>query len=200
MKRIILMLIAVADLFFMGYIYSSQITGDISDNLLRLHIIANSNTPLDQHIKTDIRDIIIAKTSDERIKNKKDVAPVIREINKDVEEYLNRIKAPYGSSVMVCKDYFPSKKYDNIALPAGGYDSIKVILGKGEGKNWWCVAYPPLCFSESVCGELSKKGEKELLSKLLCESYGIIKGDTKEYKIKFKAVELINEALKRIKA
>lgn len=72
-----------------------------------------------------------------------------------------------------------------------------MILGTGEGKNWWCVAYPPLCFTESAVGELSSDGRKSLEKNLNTDVYNIISGDKAQYKIKFKTVELFNGLMQK---
>ena len=103
--------------------------------------------------------------------------------------------AGYGAEVYYRKRYVPEKSYKNIALPEGVYTCLDVVLGKGEGENWWCVAYPPLCFTEAVSGEMSKEAKKALAARLSSESLKtILKEEDVTYK--FKIVEDFQKIIK----
>ena len=86
----------------------------------------------------------------------------------------------------------PEKEYKNIRLPEGIYDCIKVVLGEGKGENWWCIAYPPLCFTEEVFGEMSPDAKKQLTDTLSKETLDtIIKNN--DINFRFKIVEIIQK-------
>lgn len=175
MKKVTVFIAYLLCLFAVGMVKSAQIQENLSENLIRLHIIANSNSEIDQKIKLDIRDELLkAETYD--AKKLKEVANSFLE------------NTGYGAEVCYRKRYVPEKSYKNIALPEGEYTCLDVILGKGGGENWWCVAYPPLCFAEAVTGELSGEAKKELKKRLSSESLETILME-EDVTYKFKIVE-----------
>ena len=123
-----------------------------SDNLIRFHVIANSDSAADQHLKMLIRDRIIEATGNEFAKAKDLTAAeniaqnnlekmrliAAREIKTAGKDYPVRTEIGYFS--------FPTKSYGNYTLPAGNYQAVRVVIGEGKGANWWCVLFPPLCF------------------------------------------------------
>lgn len=127
------------------------------NNLIRFHVIANSDTVRDQALKRRVRDLIVqeltpsfskAKNIDEAREIARDHLAVIEklagaEVRKWGKDY--KVKAVLG------RHSFPTKSYGSFTLPAGEYEAVRVVIGKGAGANWWCVLFPPLCF-----GDLSK--------------------------------------------
>ena len=158
MKKISLLSILIADLFLCAVVYSTSVTENLSDNLLRLHIIANSDSKNDQDIKLLVRNKIINSIEDTNYKNKKQIVMNLEQLTGDIDEYLKQIDADYRCKIDYCISNFPQKQYADISMPSGKYECIKVILGEGAGKNWWCVAYPPLCFTENSLGIVSDEG------------------------------------------
>ncbi len=196
MRRITLLILLACNFMMMGKVYSENITDEISDNLLRMHILANSDKVCDQEIKIKVRDYVIEYINDKNIESKSDVIKYITDMKKNIDNFLKENGFLYKSKILVSNSKFDTRNYSNISIPAGEYQALKIILGDGNGKNWWCVAYPPLCFTESVTGEISNKGNKLLSELLNDEAYNIIKNDNMEYKIKFKSIELINSIFK----
>lgn len=130
-------------------------------NVIRLHIPANSDGKLDQAVKEEVRDALMAKYGPqlEGAANageaEKLLSGSLPEIAKVAEGCLGERKLSYGAKVALKTLYFPDKTYDTLdgktlRLPAGYYKALQVQLGKGQGKNWWCVMYPPLCYSDLV--------------------------------------------------
>jgi len=122
------------------------------DNLIRLHVVANSNDPADQALKREVRDLIrsalgpgfrSARTVEEA---RAYVADNLERIEALAEERLRR--AGYEGEVTAELGFFrfPAKTYRDLTLPAGTYEALRVVIGRGEGSNWWCVLFPPLCF------------------------------------------------------
>lgn len=192
MKKFIFVLLIIVETLMMGIVYAQTVNDNLSDNLLRLHVIANSDEVCDQEIKIMVRDRIINHINSEKLSSKKDVIYNLKDIEGDIKTYLAKIGAEYECQVYHTKSEFPQKRYNNISLPSGKYETIKVILGSGNGKNWWCIAFPPLCFTESVKGDISKSGEEQLTKELNTDVYEVIKRNKSEYKIKFKTVEVFN--------
>ena len=177
MKKMGIFMIFLLCVFGIEMIKTEEVQENLQDNLLRLHIIANSNSNYDQQIKLDIRDKLLGLGSYDRDK-----------LYMAANTELLRINAGYGAEVSYKKRYVPQKSYKNIALPEGVYTCLDVVLGKGAGENWWCIAYPPLCFTEAVTGEMSEAAKKELKARLSEESLStILKNENVTYK--FKIVE-----------
>ncbi len=179
MKYFCLALITVFSLFGISGVYADNIRTDLSQNLLRLHVIANSNSESDQEIKLAVRDEILKVTSD---------IPDKAKIDAVVNQTLAELGVDYLGETSVVRRFVPEKEYKSIRLPQGVYNCINVVLGEGKGENWWCVAYPPLCFTEEVFGELSESGKLLLEKKLSKESFRAIlySGDIN---VRFKIVD-----------
>lgn len=132
-----------------------NISNNISKNILRIHIIANSDSVVDQQIKLVIRDIIVENTND-LFSNCKNISEAVntmsnnKSINDCINNYLRENKIPYSSYLTVKKEYFKTRYYESFTLPAGYYNSIFIKLGEAKGHNWWCVAYPSVCLGGAI--------------------------------------------------
>ena len=196
MKKLILSILLIAEIIMIGTVYSENITSEISDELLRMHILANSDSDFDQETKLKVRDYLLTYINKDEITSKENVVKSIKEIETAVNEFLVKEGAKYLCRIEYSNSSFETKTYSDLSIPAGKYESLKVILGNGEGKNWWCVAYPPLCFTESVIGKISDEGNEKLYEMLNEEAYNILKKDSIDYKVKFKTIELLNSIFK----
>lgn len=180
--------------------YSDGIQEDLQDNLVRLHIIANSDSQEDQAVKLEVRDAILEKIGSEmESKSREEIIRGLDEIEEIANETLTASGFDYGAKAVYGKFDFPEKEYKDMTLPAGEYYGVRVILGAGEGHNWWCVMYPPLCVSDDNTMTLDKKSQAMLESSLHPETYDIITKSDKNIVIKFKAVEFIQELRQKIK-
>ena len=124
----------------------------VNEDLLRLHIVANSDYGLDQKIKLMLRDemICLLRNDLEAANDKNQAIEKVRvalpDIEKACNEFLMSKGINYGAKVLLESANFPDRQYGSLFVPAGKYDALRIILGEGEGKNWWCVLFPPLCF------------------------------------------------------
>ncbi len=122
------------------------------NDYLRIHIRANSNSEYDQQIKYQVKDAVVEalKPIANNIKNKEQMIEVLNEnvhlLTAVVDNKLRELGQNYTSTVKICEEKFPTRSYEELTLGAGVYDAIIIELGSGQGDNWWCVAYPPLCF------------------------------------------------------
>lgn len=184
-----------------------NISKDYKDKLIRFHVIANSNTDEDQELKLKVRDEVI-KYLQPKLQNSKIIKEseaIIKKEYSSLEEISKNIilKNGYNYSVKVGIQYsnFPTKQYSNIVLPAGEYKALKIIIGKGEGKNWWCVMFPPLCFVDESNGVIDKSTDDKLKEVLTDKEYKLIKQDTPKktsrVKIKFKVLEVVKDLEKK---
>lgn len=157
----------------------SQNADTISKEVLRLHVKANSDTPEDQIIKIKVKDMITSEYSnyfsalgskEESIEFSKEHIP---EIEKKVDKFLTAHGFDYSCKAEVKSEIFPDKYYSDILFPSGEYTALKIILGEGKGKNWWCVLYPPLCFLDIKSDEESREyhektnGQVQIRSRIL---------------------------------
>lgn len=176
-----------------GYLttYCQTVHNHIADNVVRLHVVANSDSTFDQQLKLKVKDNVVKFLStvmDDA--NSVDEAKVI--INKNIDKITEIAKQTVGDVGYNVESKtgvfsFPTKQYGTSKLPRGDYYGLKVVIGEGQGKNWWCVLYPQLCFSEF--GEESKKKLKNTLDE---EEYNLVT-DSDNYKFKFKLLELLGE-------
>ena len=164
MKRNLVFLTLLC-IFSLSALYSYTVYENLSENLLRLHIVANSNSDYDQRIKLMVRDEIIKSTKS---------LPQPQTAMDTANNVLDRLGADYGAKASFEWSFVPAKEYKNVRLPEGEYTCLKVILGEGLGENWWCIAYPPLCFCEEVFGEMTPASMALLENRLDAESFRTI--------------------------
>ena len=123
----------------------------IREEVLRLHVIANSDESYDQELKLKVRDALL-QTGESIFTGSEDIISAESKIvdKTDVlrytaEETINNSGFSYDVKIEVARSYFPTKTYGELTLPAGYYKAVRVIIGEGKGKNWWCIMFPPLC-------------------------------------------------------
>lgn len=184
--------------------YSDNVNKGLADNLIRLHVIANSDSEEDQAIKIEVRDRILSFMRDE-LKDTRDIEETKYIINRNierVESIANDEAAKHGKNYPIKATLgtypFPTKYYGDIVLPSGYYDALKVVIGEGEGTNWWCVLFPPLCFIDAAHGTVSDSVKEELKNALTAEEYKIIASADNDndipIRIKFKVVEFFQDS------
>ena len=194
--KIILVITIIAISIYMAFscTYFTASAGTVKEDVVRLHILANSNSEADQKVKLKVRDALL-KTNASILSDNvtKENAKEHFEKSKDTllktaEETLKENGFDYNVKITLQEEYFETRAYGNLTFPAGKYTALKVVLGEGEGKNWWCVMFPPLCIpaadgletSETTADYLTQSGEK------------IVNGGEK-YIIKFKFLEIYEE-------
>ena len=166
----------------------------LSSELIRLHVVANSDSESDQSVKLRVRDSVLALLTPEL-----EGVSTVKEARSVIESSLPRLCSTakrsllrrgkfYSVRAKLCIEQYPTRSYDGFALPAGDYISLQIILGEGRGHNWWCVVFPPLCMS-SVENESAFSGLSERSAKL-------ISSDEAEYRLRFRIIELY-EKLRR---
>ena len=127
----------------------------VRDNTVRLHILANSDSASDQQIKLKVRNALLQNTATwfEECQEKEDVLQVLRtrqgEIAAMCQDTLQQLDCPQTVSVQVDREWFNTRNYTDFCMPSGDYDCVRIVLGAGEGHNWWCVLYPQLCIASA---------------------------------------------------
>ncbi len=156
-----LLLLATAVPFFTACTAKPVSQQKLADSCIRIHIRANSNSQTDQNVKLAVRDNITVFLQDAlaNCTTKADAQNILKKESPTLIKIANAtLKANgflYDTSIKMGKEYFPDRVYDGYEFPAGSYDAVIINLGSGKGDNWWCVAFPPLCFVPD-----SKQGEK----------------------------------------
>ncbi|MDD4315600.1 MAG: stage II sporulation protein R [Clostridia bacterium] len=145
---VLLLLVSAAACFFTLYEPPPE------KEYIRIHIRANSNSEADQSVKHIVKEKVIAYLTPllAETESKEEAQGVITdclgEITARASRALNADGAPYGASAKLCREEFPARAYGDLVLEKGVYDALIITLGEGQGDNWWCVAFPPLCFVE----------------------------------------------------
>lgn len=203
----LLLIFTLLILFFItqAYSYSETISTSLDSKILRLHIIANSNSYQDQIFKLKCRDAIInylnTNISPSNYTKEYITSFLSNNIN-NIYEICNQLALQenlnLSFNIKLSKEYFPTKQYSNILLPSGIYDSLKIEIGKTKGNNWWCSLYPPLCFTESstLLSETDNLSNLNSISSstLSNEEINLISKSNinTDVKFKFKIIELFN--------
>ena len=133
-------------------IFSFAKTSDeIRSDVLRLHVIANSDSSVDQNLKLRLRDHILQEGKDifdgsVNVENAvQKIEPKIGELEKSAESFVKDAGFDYKVKITLSEEYFTTRTYETVTLPAGKYLALRVVIGSGSGHNWWCVMFPPMC-------------------------------------------------------
>ncbi|MCL1824005.1 MAG: stage II sporulation protein R [Oscillospiraceae bacterium] len=160
---------------------------NVQGQVLRLHILANSDSAEDQRLKYELRDFLIEDMEryfsyTENLEQAKKVAEEnLPEIEKSAKKFITEQGYEFDVQISLEQIYFTTRVYENITMPAGNYDALRVTIGAGEGQNWWCVIFPPLCLPAA-----SKKGEPYFSA----ETSKLIENGGKKTEVRFKVYEL----------
>lgn len=163
----------------------------LADEVLRLHVVANSDSDADQAVKLQVRDAILTAATpyldgvNGQEQAEQALEPHLSELAQAGAAVLGEAGMDYPITVTITDQWFPTKEYTDFALPAGTYRSLQVVLGQGQGHNWWCVVYPPLCLG-SVSEESVETSASGVLSQ---DQISLISGQDGEYVLRFKVLE-----------
>ena len=144
--------VITTQLFSLDYINTDAMYGG---EIVRLHVIANSDRKTDQELKLKVRDAVLAvsdavlKTEDSRSAAEV-ILDNIQQMKTQAEKVVSENGFDYEIEVVPGVFDFPAKSYQNITLPKGKYRAVRVVIGDGKGQNWWCVMFPPLCFTDKT--------------------------------------------------
>lgn len=176
--------------------YAKVTQSSIAKSVLRLHVIANSDQEADQALKLAVRDRVLreAQSLFENSASAEESATIAAK-NKEFLEEIARSEIKnqgqnYNVSVEVGEFPFPVKFYEDIMLPSGRYMAVRIVIGEGEGENWWCVMYPPMCAIDGVT--MDKTNMDTLRQSLGEDEYNMITSGDKGARIRFKIVDIIN--------
>lgn len=189
LETIFLICLALVLLLF---VWLEREQSELSESVLRLHVLANSDSAVDQELKLKVRDRVLVEAN-ELLKGETNIV----EAQEILTKQLSRLAAigaevvaqegfDYPVSAQLVETWFPTKEYRDFALPSGQYDALRIVIGEGEGQNWWCVVFPPLCL-----GSVSETTEEVAIEAGLSEKQiSLMTGESEGYVVKFKALEL----------
>lgn len=183
-----------------AFSYAQNMSTDIANNVLRLHVLANSNTEEDQNLKYKVRDNLLSYMN-EICGNCSTKQEAITLVEKSKEKFkqiaIDTIKNEgyyYDVNINIGNFEFPTKDYGDISLPAGFYDALRVEIGEAKGRNWWCVMFPPLCFVDVSSGVVPDNSKELLESNMSEEEFALVSDNSNtEIKFKFKLLEFFNQ-------
>lgn len=172
-------------------VWSSASASALAGQVLRLHVVANSDTQEDQILKLQVRDAVLEQADLllEDVTDRGEAEAVLSQQLQALAEAGAAVVAgagyDYPVTVSLEDCWFPTKVYDGFSLPAGNYRALRVVIGAGEGQNWWCVVFPPLCLG-SVTEEVASTAAQAGLSE---DQVSLITGRDGGYVVKFKLME-----------
>lgn len=177
----------------------------LSENFIRLHVLANSDEKSDQELKLRVRDRIIEETKEIFDENtdfssaKSDINENLEKIKAIAEDEISENGYDYPVKVTLGMSDFPTKEYGELVLPKGKYEALRVEIGKAEGQNWWCVLFPPLCFVDEACVKVSSAQMSDVTGKIGEENSEFLKKEkSSDVELKFKAYELWQSGKKKL--
>lgn len=195
MRKLWILALTVCILFLVIGLLPVHGEAEIYDTVLRLHVLANSDSEEDQALKLSVRDAILAVGNGlfDGCESREEAALLLQE---NLPLFENAAKAAiaeagfsYPVRLMLGEEEYPTRTYGSICFPEGDYLSLRVIIGEGEGQNWWCVLYPPLCMSAASAGRSNE--EAFIAVGLVGDQYRVItETEQPTYRIRFKILEV----------
>lgn len=178
-----------------GRLYSDseerQLQKGIASNIIRFHVRAESDSKEDQWLKLQVKEAVLAYISS--VLSKSQSVDESRQLLYNESENIRNVAAATLRSLGDESDvnvyfencYFPMKTYGDMTFPPGEYEAFRVDIGEAQGKNWWCVLYPPLCFVDAVYGEVPEESKEELKGVLTEEEYSMVSGENVKFRFKY---------------
>ena len=176
---------------------------EIKDKLIRFHVIANSDSDEDQAVKLLVRDKVIdyiniqLKDATEVDEARNILMDNIEEVNNIAINVLWENGFDYEAKTMISRENFPDKVYGDYLFPQGNYEAFRIIIGNGEGHNWWCVMYPNMCFSDSMYEVVDKEAGEKLREVLTTEEYEKVLAEG-DYQVRMKYFSWLNPYLEKL--
>lgn len=166
---------------------------EASGGIVRLHVIANSDSQQDQAVKLLVRDEVLRVSRE--LSGGAVMGLSFAKLHHDLltdaaNHVLQENNCNYTCRIETGNFAFPTRKYESLTLPAGNYDAVRIVLGEGNGQNWWCVMYPPLCFTEHAAGALSAEQHAQLSDVMGEAGYRLVSDESIVLEPAFKALEI----------
>lgn len=168
-----------------------------ADELIRLHVIANSDSPEDQALKLKVRDQLLLNFGKDFSENqtmeqaRETIEANLSELEKVALHEIKRQGYNYPVKAQLGVWPFPTRVYGDEVYPAGEYEALRLVIGEGKGANWWCVMFPPLCFVDETYNIVDEDGEEKLEYLLSEEEFDALKNEKVPIKIRLKIIDYI---------
>ena len=195
-KKILTVLITLTLLITTLAVLPVHGESEIYSNVLRLHVIANSDSEDDQNLKLLVRDAVLAEAQIllcnvyDRAKAEETVMQNIEILRSVAERTVFDNGYDYPVAIELGKEEYPTKNYESCSFPAGEYTSLRILIGEAAGQNWWCVLFPPLCLSAATDADaFASVGITDNQYQIITDS------ESTKYKIRFKILESFSEAI-----
>lgn len=175
---------------------------EIKDKLIRFHVIANSDTEEDQSLKLKVRDKVVEALS-EKLKGVTSLEEAEIILNDNID-YVNNIAKDvilnnnydYEVNTMLSYENFPDKVYGDYVFPQGNYEAFRVIIGSGQGCNWWCVMFPSLCFVDESKSDVNSDNLKQEIENIKPKEINNLNNENGDIKFKSKIVDVVKNLFK----
>lgn len=198
-QRVPLLFVLLFVILLLVTVWPLQGDAEIYDKVIRLHVLANSDSEEDQALKLQVRDAVLSCSTEllSDCRTRQEAISAIKE-NLDTLELtaasvVNEAGYNYNVKVELGEEEYPTKNYESFCFPSGSYVSLRVLIGDAEGQNWWCVLFPPLCTSAAI--DKSSAEDAFISVGLTDEQYKIItETDDTVYEVRFKILETIEQA------
>ena len=196
MKNLLAIAVCLSLIFIFVALMPIHGESEIYDSVIRLHVVANSDSKEDQALKLKVRDAILSASAEKLSKAEtrdEAIALVYNELGileATARETIIAEGYDYPVKIKLCEEDYPTKNYEAFCFPSGEYLSLQVLIGNAEGQNWWCVLFPPLCVSSAIADnsdELASVGLTPNEVNILTNS------EEPEYEIKFKFLEFLQK-------
>lgn len=195
LKRVEIVLMVAAALVLMSGALALQTQDQLADKVVRLHVLANSDSEEDQALKLRVRDRVLERATEllEQSADRQEAEALLRgnllELENLAAEEIAAAGYDYPVTAELTDTTFPTREYDGFTLPAGEYLALRIVIGEGAGQNWWCVVFPPLCMAattEEFAGSAETAGLTE-------EEVSLITQESEGYVVRLKIIELVEE-------
>lgn len=170
----------------------------IAPEILRFHVLANSNSKKDQSLKLKVRTMLLNSIYEGLGENaslgetKAYVTEHKKELEEDAEQYMKSLGYDYPAHIEVTQCYFPTKAYGDMVFPCGSYEAVRVEIGKGKGHNWWCVLYPPLCFVDSSYAVVPQNSKDILMESIDQADYNRLLKEKPRIHVRLKVLDMLS--------
>ena len=199
-------MIATASIIFALYIWTVVLGNDplqpsIASKILRFHVLANSDSAEDQEVKEKVRDTVgiylqpLLQDAENLTETKQIVQEHLTEVISLSEQTLQESGYDYIVQAQITETDFPEKTYGNYTFPKGRYEALQITIGEGDGKNWWCVLYPNMCFKGTVFEVIEEDAQEALREVLDPWEYADV-FDSRNTELHFKFFELLSDIFK----
>lgn len=182
------LLLGVAAAMLMGTWLAAEQRA-LAGELVRLHVVGASDSEEDQAVKLQVRDAVLAQAQPwlEGVTTREEARRILEEHLEELAQAGAQVSNGAAVTARIAEDeWFPTKEYTDFALPAGRYTALKIVVGEGEGHNWWCVVFPPLCMN--AVSEVTREA-----GNFTQDQVKLITGESEGYVVRFRMLELWNQ-------